>query len=477
MIDYPKVSLFVLCYQQAGYVAESIHAALSQDYPNLQVVISDDASTDETYSIIRNIVDQYQGQHRVIINRNDKNLGIGFHFKKLMSELVDGELIVASAGDDLSESNRVSRIVEVWLLNGKPDFIAHGLTEIDERGNLFPSSRTIQYRYQQDPSQLSSQERLRAYIDNPYPLPFIGAAVAYRADLYRLYSSPVFPAPYEDHLMYFRAILAGRITYFDEPLIKYRRHRFNFSGNMKEHSKAALHDIRLGLNRISIPDSSSGELNLHHLCCQQWCDYVTSVHLGIHGLNTAIASSLWQQLELRHQAFVWSFGSTLSRVNQLLSVTRQWIFRWKKIIAGEMVADYSPVTHSLLTYLPTMECVIFGAGRAGELTFLKLPAGIRIKAFIDNDKNKQGKLLHGIPIFAAKESMSLLKSTDCVIVASMYYHEIKSQLIEELNVPCVRIARSTHADIINPPQDMLDRPLAIFLLTISLLLFVCLLIV
>lgn len=477
MIDYPKVSLFVLCYQQADFVAESIHAALSQDYPNLQVVISDDASPDETYSIICDIVGQYQGQHRVIINRNDKNLGIGFHFKKLMSELVDGELIVASAGDDLSESNRVSRMVDMWLLNGKPDFIAHGLTEIDEKGNPYPSSRTIQYRYQQDPSQLSSQERLRIYIDNPYPLPFIGAAVAYRSDLYRLYGSPVFPAPYEDHLMYFRAILAGRIVYFDEPLIKYRRHRFNFSGNMKEHSKVAFHDVSLGLDRLSIPDSSSGELNLHHLCCQQWCDYTTSVHLGINGLSIAIASSLWHQLELRHQSFVWSFGSTLSRINQLIAATHQWMLRWTKIIAGELVADYSPVTDSLLTYLPSMECVIFGAGRAGELTFLKLPAGIRVKAFIDNDKNKQGKLLHGIPIFAAKESMALLNSTDCVIVASMYYHEIKAQLIEEFDVPSVRIARSTHADIINPPQHVLDRPLAILLLIISSLLLVCLLIV
>lgn len=475
MSDYPKASLFVLCYQQAEFVAESIHAALAQDYPNLQIIISDDASTDNTYTVIRDIVAKYDGQHRIIVNRNEHNLGIGLHFKKIMSELIDAELIIASAGDDISASNRVSRMVEMWLQNGKPAFIAHDLAEIDELGNSYSGSRTLQYRYQQDPSYLSSAERLRQYIKNPYPLPFIGAAVGYTAELYKRYGDPRFPAPYEDHLMYFRAAISDGVYYFNESLIKYRRHRLNFSRTNKLHSDNVCHPTKLAGINLTIPDSSLGELNLHYLCCQQWCDYVNAIQQGSIILDTTIAASIWQPLVLRHQSFMWSFGSISTRWQQLFSATYQWWCRWLIILTGKLPNKDSAVSKSLLSYLPAIECVIFGAGRAGELTLLNLPAGIHVTAFIDNDKKKQGNSLHGIPVLSPEEVIPELKSTGCILIASMYYYEIKSQLIEEFDVSEARIARAAHPDIINPPQDILDRPLAILLSLLMLFFMTCLL--
>lgn len=463
MINYPKVSMFIMCYQQREYIVEAIYSALSQDYKNLQVVISDDASSDDTYSIICRIVKDYQGPHQIITSRNEKNVGIGLHFQKIMTELVSGELVVASAGDDVSSTNRVSRIVDMWLKNGKPAFIAHNFTEIDELGKPCPNTRSIQYHHQQDPSKLAPTDRLLSYIANPYPIPFIGAAVAYTRELYTSYDIPIFPVPFEDHIMYFRALLTGDIFYFNEKLVKYRRHSNNFSSENRQHPNVFLKNVSLGLDKKLRVLSDS--LNFHYLRCQQWCDYVSSFRHGTSLLDMGITRFLWRTLELNHQALTWKASSTVGRFYQLDYVVRKNCRRWILILFGRYSMDISLASKSLLSYLPSLQCVIFGASRAGEFAYYNIPAGIHVVGFLDNDKSKQGKHLCNLPILAPQQIESLRESIDFILIASLYYHEIRAQLIEEFDIPNERIVRATHAEIINPPQDALARPLAFFTIT------------
>lgn len=463
MTDYPKVSIFIMCYQQSEYIVDAIYSALSQDYKNLQVVISDDASSDDTYSIICRIVNDYQGPHQIITSRNEKNVGIGLHFQKIMTELVSGELVVASAGDDVSCINRVSRIVEMWLKNGKPVFIAHNVTEIDELGKLCPNTRTIQYRHQQDPSKLAPTDRLLSYIANPYPIPFIGAAVAYTRELYTSYDIPIFPVPFEDHIMYFRSLLVGDIFYFNEELVKYRRHSNNFSSENGLDPNVLIKNVSLGLDKkLRIPSDS---LNFHYLRCQQWCDYVSSIRHGIRLLDMSITRSLWRTLELNHQELTWKASSIAGRFYQLYYVVSQNFRRWILILCGRPAMNISLASKSLLSYLPSLQCVIFGASRAGEFAYYNIPAGMYVVGFLDNDKSKQGKYLCNLPILAPKQIESLKESIDFILIASLYYHEIKAQLIEEFDIPNERIVRATHAEIVNSPQDVFARPLAFFLIT------------
>ena len=43
---YPKVSIMIPTYNRAHYVVETIESSLTQDYPNIEVIVSDNASTD-----------------------------------------------------------------------------------------------------------------------------------------------------------------------------------------------------------------------------------------------------------------------------------------------------------------------------------------------------------------------------------------------------------------------------------------------
>src|SRR4051794_16250166 len=104
----PLVTFAVFSYNQEPFIRQAVRAALDQTYARLQIVLSDDSSSDGTFDAMRQMAAEYRGDHQITLNRNDKNLGIGGHIRKL-AELAKGEVIVIAAGDDISFPERTSR--------------------------------------------------------------------------------------------------------------------------------------------------------------------------------------------------------------------------------------------------------------------------------------------------------------------------------------------------------------------------------
>lgn len=98
MIDtLPLVSIAILTYNSSKFIAEAIESAMSQDYPNIEIVISDDASTDNTIDILAQYAADYPNKIRVLTN--EINTGpVNNWFKCIWA--CCGEYIVALAGDD-----------------------------------------------------------------------------------------------------------------------------------------------------------------------------------------------------------------------------------------------------------------------------------------------------------------------------------------------------------------------------------------
>lgn len=122
-------------FNQEKYVEESLNAVLAQTYSPLEIIISDDASTDGTWQIITSILATYTGPHKIITNQNEKNLGIIGNWNKSCS-LSSGELLVKGDGDDISAPNRVERTVKEWLkYNKEPMLLSSSCNIIDMQGN------------------------------------------------------------------------------------------------------------------------------------------------------------------------------------------------------------------------------------------------------------------------------------------------------------------------------------------------------
>ena len=72
----PLVSMLVIAYNQAQQIGDAVRSALAQTYEPLEIIVSDDASSDATYAAIEAALAGYAGPHRVIARRNTVNQGI-----------------------------------------------------------------------------------------------------------------------------------------------------------------------------------------------------------------------------------------------------------------------------------------------------------------------------------------------------------------------------------------------------------------
>jgi len=109
MPEFPLVSVGMPVYNGERFLAETLDSLLAQDYPNLEVVISDNASSDSTWEICR----QYAAtDKRIRLHRNTHNIGILANFRLAM-HLSDGPYFMWAAHDDLWEPSCISTLASV----------------------------------------------------------------------------------------------------------------------------------------------------------------------------------------------------------------------------------------------------------------------------------------------------------------------------------------------------------------------------
>ena len=210
--ELPLVSFALLGYNQAEYARAAVEAAFAQDYPNLEIVLSDDCSTDETFRIMCEVAGGYAGPHRIVLNRNPSNRKIGGHMNAVHG-IARGDLIVIAACDDVSLPNRTSRIVDRWMKTGKRAGAVHSsCSTIDRDGHRL---RELACPCLHELKSLSATAGRNAFV--------IGATAAWSKQLFRLFGDLRDDVTHEDCALTFRSLLAGlEVAYIDEPLVLYR---------------------------------------------------------------------------------------------------------------------------------------------------------------------------------------------------------------------------------------------------------------
>src|ERR1700743_3164429 len=122
--ERPLVTMLLIAYNQAAQIGDAVRSALAQTYQPLEIIISDDASSDATFAAIEAALAGYDGPHRIITRRNTTNQGISAHLTQI-AQLAHAELLFVAAGDDMSAPTRCERVVDFWLAHGRrPDLIA-----------------------------------------------------------------------------------------------------------------------------------------------------------------------------------------------------------------------------------------------------------------------------------------------------------------------------------------------------------------
>jgi glycosyltransferase involved in cell wall biosynthesis len=113
---HPKVSVIVPIYNQAPFIRETVESVLAQDYANVELVLSDDGSTDGTADILREYAEREPSLVRLVASA--KNTGIAGAFNRAL-DAHTGEYIAWLGGDDVMLPGKLSR--QVALLEARPE--------------------------------------------------------------------------------------------------------------------------------------------------------------------------------------------------------------------------------------------------------------------------------------------------------------------------------------------------------------------
>jgi len=130
----PLVSVRVLTYNSSEYIVETLNSVYNQSYNNIELVVSDDCSKDNTVGICQEWIDNHKSRFvRVVYLTSPVNTGVCANSKRSM-DATTGEWIKGIGGDDLLTHNAIEQFVS-FCEEKKCDICASRMGYIDENGN------------------------------------------------------------------------------------------------------------------------------------------------------------------------------------------------------------------------------------------------------------------------------------------------------------------------------------------------------
>tara|TARA_B100001287_G_scaffold79897_1_gene66554 strand:+ start:1768 stop:2451 length:684 start_codon:yes stop_codon:yes gene_type:complete len=106
---FVKVSVLMSCYNSQATISKSIESILSQSYEDIELLICDDGSIDDTYKTIE---EYSKADKRISIFKNEKNIGLTKSLNFLINKS-DGEFIARQDDDDISLEQRIEKQIKV----------------------------------------------------------------------------------------------------------------------------------------------------------------------------------------------------------------------------------------------------------------------------------------------------------------------------------------------------------------------------
>jgi glycosyltransferase involved in cell wall biosynthesis len=123
----PLVSVIIPVFNVSPFVQESVLSICNQSYRNLEIVIVDDCSTDETFAICKELA---INDARIKVHRNQVNSGIS-HSLSVAFKLSTGAFIARHDGDDISFPERIEKQLDS-LVENDLDLIGLQVQMVDE---------------------------------------------------------------------------------------------------------------------------------------------------------------------------------------------------------------------------------------------------------------------------------------------------------------------------------------------------------
>lgn len=219
----PLITYALTAYNTEEYIRESVEAAFSQTYSPLEIILSDDCSSDRTFEIMKEMATSYQGPHKIILNRNEENLRVVRHCNKVYLDLANGEFIVIAHGDDLSKPERTEKAWEYMKDHFECSGLSHSICPVDDEGNIIKELQGATLVNSKKTYSLSNISMERGIANIPSPSRTI------RRSVMETFGFIGADCPMEDDVIGLRILLCGEAVFLPDVMVNYRRHEGNLS--------------------------------------------------------------------------------------------------------------------------------------------------------------------------------------------------------------------------------------------------------
>ena len=228
-MNRPTISVAIATYNGAAHVREQLTSILAQLGPRDEVVVVDDASTDDTVAVVQGL-----GDPRVRVTARDHNLGYVRTFAEAMA-LTAGDVVMLSDQDDVWVEGRVER-----LLAGleHTEVVASDVVLLGDDAPLLSPFRRRPWRLAPSASGHARRNGLRMLAGL---MPYYGCAMAVRRSALDLVL-PLPPWLHESHDLWIATVgnVAGQMTHVGGPTVRRRIHEANASSSRPRGVRAAL---------------------------------------------------------------------------------------------------------------------------------------------------------------------------------------------------------------------------------------------
>ncbi|GAA1055657.1 hypothetical protein GCM10017608_23110 [Agromyces luteolus] len=224
-----RVSVAIGTHNGARFVEEQVRTILGQSRPVDEIVVSDDASTDDTLEIVERAVAEHRrggGAVDLVVLRNPEPLGVTANFEQAL-RAATGDLVALADQDDVWRPDRIALALAAFDQRPSLRLVASDADLVDAEGSRLPASLF---------GTLGIDEALRAAVDGPAAFDELlrrnlltGATVMLRRDLVEL-AAPFPPSWVHDEWLAIVAAVSGGVGVRPEQLIGYRQHGANQIG-------------------------------------------------------------------------------------------------------------------------------------------------------------------------------------------------------------------------------------------------------
>jgi len=217
-ISSKLVSVVIPLYNHAKFITETIESIVQQTYKNLELIIVDDGSKDNSFAVAERVCKKHQGRFQRIIMLKQANCGAAVALNKCVS-LAKGSYLAIQSSDDLSEERRIEAQVE-HIQKRKIDVSFTGGTIINSLGAKIGKRRKSYSVY-----------TLHDILSCSYVLPAPSILMT-RAHFDKIEGFG--PSKLEDMEFIMKTLkCGGTLEKLDGDYIKYRRHEANTSNDFK----------------------------------------------------------------------------------------------------------------------------------------------------------------------------------------------------------------------------------------------------